>query len=128
MLLAIRIAAGLLALNALGFGISGVIGLRSLITTGKIAYILGFPAYGGGQFERHGLHTTVPLLLAFLAVCVLELVAGWLLWNGRLAGGILALVMVPAGALFFWGFDLPYAWVLVGVSTVLIVIGWRALA
>jgi hypothetical protein len=125
--LLIRIAAGLLALNALGFGISDAIGLRSLIATGKIAYIWGYPVYGGGQFERHGVPTTVPLLLGFLAVCVLELVAGWLLWNGQLPGGILALVLAPISALFFWGFDLPYAWVLVGVSTLLVLIGWRAL-
>jgi hypothetical protein len=31
-------------------------------------------------FERHGLPTTVPLLLAFLAVCALEAVAGG--WRG----------------------------------------------
>jgi hypothetical protein len=126
--LLLRIAAVLLALNALGFGISDVIGLRSLIATGKIAYIYGYPAYGGGQFERHGVPTTVPLLLGFLAVCVLEVVAAVLLWNGRLPGAILALVLAPLSAVFFWGFDLPYAWVLVGVSTLLILIGWRALA
>ncbi len=64
----------------------------------------------------------------FLAVCVLELVAAGLLWNGRLAGTILALVLVPIGAVFWWGFDLPYPPVIVAASTILMLIAWRTLA
>jgi hypothetical protein len=39
-----------------------------------------------GQFERYGLPTTVPLLVGFLWVCILEGVAGWLVWRGRKSG------------------------------------------
>jgi len=126
--LLIRIGAGLLAVTGAGFGISCVIGLRSLITTGDIAFIYGYPTYGRGHFERYGIPSTVPLLFAFLAVCVLELVAAWLLWGGRVSGGVLALALVPVGAVFWWGFDLPFPPVLVAVSTLLILIGWRTLA
>jgi len=124
----VRVAAALLALTGAGFGISCVIGLRSLITTGEIAFIYGYPTYGRGHFERYGVPSTIPLLAGFLAVCVLELVAAWLLWNGRVSGAVLALVLVPAGAVYWWGFDLPFPPVLVGASTLLLLIGWRALA
>jgi hypothetical protein len=65
---------------------------------GRGPTILGFPAYGRGPFERLGIATTVPLLSAFLLVCVLDCVAGWLLWNGSITGAILALVLLPMGA------------------------------
>jgi hypothetical protein len=105
--IALRVASVLLWISALGLGLSGLAAVRSLLTTGGIAYVLGFPTFGGGAFERHGLHTTVPLVAIFLVVCVLEALAGWLVWNGRLSGGVLALALLPAGAVFWWGFDLP---------------------
>jgi hypothetical protein len=128
LLLLVRVGAALLALTGAGFGISCVIGLRSLITTHEIAFIYGYPTYGRGHFERYGIPSNVPLLAGFLAVCALELVAAWLLWNGRVSGGVLALVLVPLGAVYWWGFDLPFPPVLVAVSTLLLLIGWRALA
>jgi hypothetical protein len=60
-------------------------------------------ARGRGPFERHGLPTTVPLLLAFLAVCLLEAVAGTRVWGEHLDGGILALALLPVEAAFWWG-------------------------
>ncbi|MER3556421.1 MAG: hypothetical protein C4331_19340 [Meiothermus sp.] len=53
---------------------------------------MGFPAYGRGPFEGVGIPTTLPLLVAFFLVCVLEAVAGFLLWGGYKSGAVLALV------------------------------------
>lgn len=63
----------------MGFGIPAVLGIRNLAAGRGILYVMGFPAYGKGPFERIGVQSSVPLLSAFLAVCVLECVAGWLL-------------------------------------------------
>ena len=68
---------------------------------------MGFKAFGGGSFERRGSNAMVGLLAAFFVVCVLEGVAGWLLWGGHTSGAILALALVPIGAFFWWGFALP---------------------
>jgi len=59
---------------------------------------MDFPAYGRGPFERVGIPTTVPLLAAFLLVCILEAVAGSLLWRGSMVGTVLALVLLPRPA------------------------------
>jgi hypothetical protein len=101
--------------------------IRSLLAGRGIAVVMGFPTFGRGAFERHGIYTTVPLVSAFLLVCVLEAFAGWLLWNGRLSGAVLALCLLPAGAVFWWGFDLPYPPIVAVVRTVLILVSWRAL-
>lgn len=55
------------------------------------------------------------------------MVAGRLLWDGRRSGAALALVLVPVGAVFWWGFALPAGPVLAVVRTGLIGYGRRAL-
>ena len=126
--LATRGAAVLLLISAIGLGFCCLIAIRSLATTGRIAFLFGYPTFGHGGFERHGEATTVPLLIAFLAVCLVEAAAGWLLWQGRMSGALLAVAVLPAGGLFWWGFDLPYPPVLAVVRTLLIAASWRALA
>ena len=122
-----RVAAALLWFNGLGFGVCCLPGIVNLSRGKDIPMILGFPAYGRGPFERIGIRTTVPLLIAFLLVCSLEVVAGWLLWGGSKAGAIIALAALPAGAVFWWGFELPIPWILAVGRTVLILLDWRAL-
>jgi len=123
----LRVAAILLWFTALGFGIFCLPAIGNLLTGRDIPYIIGYPAYGKGPFERVGIPTTVLLLAAFLLVCILEGVAGWLLWGGYKAGAILALVLVPAGAIFWWGFALPIPPILALVRTILIVLSWQSL-
>jgi hypothetical protein len=112
---------------AIGFGVFCFPAIRNLLDGRDIPFVFGFPAYGRGPFERLGIPTTVPLLLAFLLVCVLEAVAGVLLWGGYRSGAILALALVPVGAVFWWGFALPIPPVLAAVWTILILMSWPAL-
>ncbi len=123
----IRAAAILLWVTAAGFGLPCVWAIRNLLSGRGIPRIMGFPAYGEGPFERHGVPTTIPLLAVFLLASILEAVAGWLLWNGSKAGAVLALVVVPVGAVFWWGFALPFPPVFALVRTVLIFLSWRSL-
>ena len=88
---------------------------------------MGFPAYGRGPFERIGISTTVPLLAAFLLVCSLEIAAGGLLWSADKIGAILALGLLPLGAVFWWGFALPIPPIFALARTVLIVLIWQHL-
>ena len=123
----IRTAAILLWFTAVGFGEFCVPAIRNLATGRDIPFVMGFPAYGRGAFERHGIHSTVALIGGFLLVCMLEGVAGWLLWRGYKSGAILALALLPAGAIYWWGFALPFPPIFAVVRTVLIVLVWRSL-
>jgi hypothetical protein len=120
-------AAALLWIGALGGGISCVISIRSLLAGRGIARVLGYPAFGEGPFERHGIQTSAPLVSGLLAICLLELVAGALLWRGQRSGAVLAIATIPPGAVYWWGFALPYPPVLAVVRTVLIVLAWSRL-
>ena len=123
----LRIAAVLHWFVAVGFGVFCFPAIRNLRMGLPIPIVMGFPAYGRGPFERAGIQTTIPLLAAFLLVCILEAVAGFLLWGGYKSGAILALVLLPAGAVFWWGFALPIPPIFAVIWTILIILGWPAL-
>ena len=123
----LRIAAFLHWFVAIGFGVFCFPAIRNLLLGRPIPIVMGFPAYGRGPFERIGLPTTVPLLVTFLIVCILEAVAGYLLWQSYRSGAILALVLLPIGGIFWWGFDLPIPPIFALIWTVLIVLSWQAL-
>jgi hypothetical protein len=123
----LRVAAILHWFVAVGFGVFCFPAIRNLLIGRPIPIVMGFPAYGRGPFERAGLPTTVPLLVAFLLVCVLEGVAGFLLWGGYRSGAVLALVLLPAGGVFWWGFALPIPPILALVWTILILLAWQTL-
>ena len=97
----LRVAAFQLWLSAVGLGAFRLPAIRNLQAGRDIFYIMGCPASGRCPFERVGIRTKVPLLAAFLLVCILEGLDGWLLWGGHKAGAILALVLLPAGATFW---------------------------
>jgi hypothetical protein len=117
-------AALLLLIEGVGLAIPDLIGIRSLLAGRGVPLVLGYPSYGGGAFERLGIATTVPLLIAFLAVCVLDVVAGVLVWQEQRSGALLALALLPLSAVFWWGFDLPYPPMIALVRTILIVLAW----
>jgi uncharacterized SAM-binding protein YcdF (DUF218 family) len=109
--------------------------LRDLVLrrSGHVWIFLGFPTYGAGLFEDIGIQTTVPLLILFLLVlfllvCAAELIAGWLLWQHRHAGAVLALALLPPELAFWIGFDLPAGPVLGLARTALVLLGWRSLS
>lgn len=123
----IRVAAVLQLFIAVGIGVFCIPAIRNLLAGRDIPMVMGFPAYGHGPFERAGIPTTVPLLAAFLLVCILEFVAGVLLWGGHRSGAVLSLVLLPAGAIFWWGFALPIPPIFALVWTVLILFNWPVL-
>lgn len=68
-----------------------------------------------------------PLLIAFVLVCLLEAILGWLLWRRRRSGGILALALLPAEVMFWIGFALPFGAVLGMARTAFVIAGWSSL-
>jgi len=48
-------------------------------------------------------------------------------WGGHRSGALLALALLPFGAVFWWGFALPIPPILAVIRTVIIVMQWEAL-
>ena len=113
--------------DGVGFGVFAVPAIIRVVQHRPLPIVFGFPAYGGGPFERFGLKSTVPLLSAFLLVNVLECVAGVLVWNGIRTGAILGFALIPLGAFFWWGFALPLPPISAVTRSILVVLGWKHL-
>jgi hypothetical protein len=123
----LRLAAILLLISGVGFGVFCIPAIRNLLIGRDIPTVMGLPAYGRGPFEHFGIRTTVPLLAGFLLVCILEGVAGLLVWDGSKVGAILALTLLPVGAIFWWGFALPFGPIFALLRTILILLSWQGL-
>src|ERR1700756_2507935 len=123
----LRIASALLIFDGVGFGVFAVPAIVRVLQHRPIPIVFGFPAYGGGPFERVGLKSTVPLLAAFLLVDILEIVAGALVWQGSKGGAILGFVLIPWVAFFWWGFALPIPPILAVARSALIAMSWSRL-
>jgi hypothetical protein len=123
----LRVAAILHGFIAVGFGVFCIPAIQNVLNGKPIPIVMGFPAYGQGPFESVGIRSTVPVLAAFLLVCILEAVAGVLLWGGYRSGAMLALLLLPLGAVFWWGFALPIPPIFALVWTILILLGWQGL-
>jgi hypothetical protein len=105
---ATRVAAASSGLLGFGFGVPCAYGIWHLARRGEIATVLGYPTYGKGPFEAVGIPTTVPLMSAFLSVCLGEVACAWLLWKGRPAGRTMAMWLLPLETSFWIGFALPF--------------------
>ncbi len=121
----IRIAAALNVVIAVGLGVFCIPAIGNLALGRDIPLVMGFPAYGHGPFERIGIRTTIPLLVLFLAVCIVQGVAGIQLWGGHRSDGVLSLVMVPVAGVFWWGFALPIPPIAAVVWSSLILLNWQ---
>ena len=123
----IRVAAALFWLNGAGFGVFTIPAIQNLRRHQELPIVFGFKAYGGGPFEARGIQTTQWLLAAFLAVNIIEIVAGSLLWTGAKSGAILGFAVVPLAAVFWWGFALPLGPPLALASVILVIVNWSHL-
>ncbi|MEZ5141164.1 MAG: hypothetical protein R2726_01395 [Acidimicrobiales bacterium] len=104
-------AATAAAMAGLGFGIPCVIGTYHLARTGDVWQFLGFPTYGGGPFERLGVQTSVPLMLAFLLVCAGEAVLAGAIVRRSSWAPAMSTILLPVELAFWIGFALPFGYV-----------------
>jgi hypothetical protein len=124
----LRIAGASGIVNGSGFG-GFTIPVIVIVSVGQghgILYTFGNPTYGDGPFERIGVPTTVPLLAGFLAACFVQVVGGVLLLWPRPSGIVVSVVGILVCAPFWWGFDLPFAWLNAAVVLTFLVLAWTA--
>ena len=114
--------AGIIAiLTGLGFGVPGLLGMLYFARHRTVWTLMGFPTYGSGPFERSGIPTTIPLLAGFVVVCAAEILVGLLLvfgWNGALW---LSIALLPFELAYWYGFALPFGFVLGAIRAALVI-------
>ena len=124
---AIRAAALTYVALGLGFGAGSVVTLAHLAREGELPMTpWGFRSMSG-PFEQLGPGAFTVLGSALVGVCVLQVVGGAWLWQGRRRGAQLALATTPLALGLGAGFALPFLLVGEPIAAALVVAGRRSL-
>ena len=104
-----RAAALAFILPALGFGIPTPLVIDHVRRTGELPLTpFGFRSHAGPFFDQLGPEGFGSVAWAFVVVCLLDLLAGAWLWQGRRRGAVLGAVMTPVTLVFALGFAFPF--------------------
>lgn len=124
---AIRAAAVMYVALGLGFGAGSVVTLAHLARHGELPMTpWGFRSMSG-PFEALGPGAFTVLGSALVGVCVVQVVAGTWLWQGRRRGANVALAATPLALGLGAGFALPFLLVGEPMSAALVMAGRRSL-
>lgn len=90
------------------------------------------PTFGGvrllgGPFEKLGLEPLIVAGIGYIIVSALKILAAYWLWNSRMDGAVLELILLGVSAIFWYGFALPLGPLLGIIQVVLLILAWRSL-
>ena len=122
-----RAAAAMTWVYAAAFGVPTFYVANHLDDNGYLPSFRGsFEMYAGPWFERHDDRTFIQLLIAFSLVLVVASLFAAMVWRGSNRGAALALAWLPVEAVFWYGFALPFPWLIGIVRAALLVAAWRS--
>jgi hypothetical protein len=94
---------------------------RSLPTVGGIRLL-------SGPLEALGIETVIVTGIVFVVVSALKLLAAYWLWQARLDGAILEIILLGLSAIFWYAFALPFGPIGGVAVAVLLALAWSRLA
>ena len=124
---AIALASILYAWFGLAFLISSLLIGISALRNGELPVVFGIEMLAGPLSQRVGLDAALAATVPWGVVNVLEVLAGYWLWKSRKHGGQLALVLFPAGMIFWIGYAVPMMVVIGPLRVCLLARGWKTL-
>ncbi len=77
--------------------------------------------------RAHQTDTLVALLIAFFRVTLVASVFAWMLWRGSKLGAARSLAWLPVEAVFWYGFALPFPWLIGVIRAVPVALAWKSL-
>jgi hypothetical protein len=118
---ATRWAALALILPALAFGIPTPFVIDHVRRTGELPLTpFGFRSHAGPFFDQLGPDGFGSVAWAFVVVCLLDVLAGAWLWQGRRRGALLGAAMTPLTLVFALGFAFPFLLLALPIRLVLL--------
>lgn len=94
---------------------------RSLPTVGGIRLL-------SGPLEALGIETVIVTGIVFVVVSALKLLAAYWLWQMRLDGAILEIILLGLSAVFWYAFALPFGPIGGVAQVVLLALVWKSLS
>ena len=100
--------------------------LRYAQIHGELMPIAGIRALFG-PFDKFGIPALIVAGLIFVSISAFKFLSAFWLWNMRLEGAVLQLILLGVSAIFWYGFELPYGPLFGVPQVILIVIVWGTL-
>jgi len=124
-----RIAAVLLWVVAFGWALLPTPWLMWwVVVRGRLPVLPLIGEPNGGPFYLNYSHAVfVVLLAAAFVLALVQVWAGWLLWNGERSGALLQFALLPVEAVFWYGFELPIPPFLALARVIIVVLAWPRL-
>lgn len=94
---------------------------RTLPTVGGIRLL-------SGPLEALGIEAVIVTGLIFVVVSALKLLAAYWLWQARLDGAVLLVILLGLSAIFWYAFALPLGPVSGLIEVILLILAWPGLA
>lgn len=94
---------------------------RTLPTIGRMRLL-------SGPVEALGIEAVIVTGLVFVVVSGLKLLAAYWLWQARMDGAILELILLGLIAIFWYAFELPLGPLSGGIQLVLLMLAWKTLS
>src|SRR5215211_5154373 len=104
---AVTLAAILFCWFGLAFLVSSLLIVISALRNGELPVVFGIEMLAGPFSQRLGLKAALAATVPWGVVNVLEVLAGYRLWKSHKQGRKLALLLFPAGMIFWIGYALP---------------------
>jgi hypothetical protein len=123
----LTLAAILYCWFGLAFLVSSLLIVIYALQNGALPKVLGIRMLAGPFSERLGLGATIAATIPWGVVNILEMLSGYWLWKSRRRGGVLGLVLFPAGLVFWIGYALPIMAVIGPLRLLLIAWVWKTL-
>jgi hypothetical protein len=91
------------------------------------------PTIGGirllsGPMEALGIEAVIVTGIEFVIVSGLKLLAAYWIWQARLDGAILEIILLGLSAIFWYAFELPFGWLGGVIQIVLLALVWNSLS
>lgn len=81
-----------------------------------------------GPFESLGMDAFIVSGIVFVVVCAFKFLAAYWLWNAKMDGAVLGLILTGLSAIFWYGFALPFGPVVGLLEIVFLVLAWSSLS
>lgn len=94
---------------------------RTLPTVGGIRLL-------SGPLEALGIEAVIVTGLVFVVVSALKLLAAYWLWQARLDGAVLLVILLSLSAIFWYAFELPLGPVGGLIEVILLALAWPGLS
>ncbi len=93
---------------------------RDLPTIGGIRLL-------GGPIEALGIEAVIVTGIVFVVVSGLKLLAAYWIWQARLDGAILQIILLSLSAIFWYVFELPFGPLSGVIQVILLTLVWQSL-